>query len=439
MKKIIIALALLASVQVAFAQSKEAVAAQKAVAKAEADAQNPKKNTKGSTWMKLGEAYLKAYDAPTANVIGGTRQELALLLKEQPGSSEVVTLAGRQMEKDTYADKALYFDPATGNLLVTEVTAPVIPDALDKALAAYKKALELEPGKAKDIDASIERISQNYFNDGYTKYTLGDFKAASAFFGLAADAAAASSTHRVDTTSVYYAGVTALEGADLDAAEKYFKKAQSLGFDGEQGSVLANLATVSLLRKTAADTLSAKQTLEQGFAKYPESGQIMTNLINLYLATNESPERLIQLLGDAKKQMPDNASLYYVEGNVLSQLKRFDEAVAAYRQANEVDPNYVMGFYGEGTMYYNQALAIQEEAEALPYSEYKKYDELQEKLAESLKSAIAPFEKAFEKSDNGDVKTVCADYLKRLYFIFRSESEENQKKHEFYDAFLKGE
>lgn len=439
MKQIFIALALLASVQIASAQSKEAVAAQKAVAKAEADAQNPKKNTKGATWMKLGEAYLKAYEAPTANVVGASKQELALLLKEQPVSSEVVTIGGRQMEKEVYADKALYFDPASGGLLVTEVTEPAVPNALDKALAAYKKALELEPAKAKDIDPAIERISQSYFNDGYTKYTLGDFKGASEFFGLAADAAAATSTQRIDTTAVYYAGVTALEGSDLDTAEKFFKKAQALGYDGDQGSVLANLATVSLLRKTAADTLAAKQMLEQGFAKYPESGQIMTNLINLYLATNENPERLIELLNDAKKQMPDNASLYYVEGNVLSQLKRYDEAVAAYRKAGEVDPKYVMGFYGEGTMYYNQALAIQEEAEALPYSEYKKYDELQEKLAESLKASIAPFEKAFELSDNADVKMVCADYLKRLYFIFRSESDENQKKHEFYDAYLKGE
>ena len=82
MKKILFALALLACVQVASAQSKEAVAAQKAIAKAEADAQNPKKNTKAGTWLKLGEAYLKAYEAPTTNIVGASRQELALLLKE---------------------------------------------------------------------------------------------------------------------------------------------------------------------------------------------------------------------------------------------------------------------------------------------------------------------------------------------------------------------
>ena len=41
------------------------------------------------------------------------------------------------------------------------------------------------------------------------------------------------------------------------------------------------------------------------------------------------------------------------------------------------------------------------------------------------------------KSD--EVKQVAADYLKRLYFLFRDEKPENQEAYEKYDAFLKGE
>ena len=280
MKKILFVLALLASMQFANAQSKEAAAAQKALAKAEADAQNPKKAAKAATWIKLGEAYLKAYEAPTANVVGASQQELALLMKEQPTSVENVVINGQQLEKNVYPDKNLYFDPATGSLQITEVTAPVVENALDKALEAYKKAAELDPSKAKDIDKGIERISQSYFSEGFTQYSLGDSNAASTLFGLAADAAAATSAQRIDTTAIYYAGVTALEGNDLDKAESFFKRSQDIGFEGENGSVMANLASIALLRKTAADTLAAKEYLEQGFAKYPESGLIMTNLIN---------------------------------------------------------------------------------------------------------------------------------------------------------------
>ena len=95
-----------------------------------------------------------------------------------------------------------------------------------------------------------------------------------------------------------------------------------------------------------------------------------------------------------------------------------------------------MGYYGEGVLWYNRALELQEEANALPYSEYKKYDELQEQLKASLKNAIEPFEKCFEKTTNDAVKTNVADYLKRIYFIFRAESAENQAAYEKFNSFL---
>ena len=153
--------------------------------------------------------------------------------------------------------------------------------------------------------------------------------------------------------------------------------------------------------------------------------------------TNEDPAKLIVLLGKAKEEMPDNASLYYVEGDIYGRLKDYDNAVASYRKAGEINPQYEMGYYGEGVMWYNRALALQEEANALPYSEYKKYDQLQEELKTSLKKAIEPFEKCYVVSANDAVKTNVADYLKRIYFIFRQESPEYQAAYEKYDAILK--
>ena len=96
-----------------------------------------------------------------------------------------------------------------------------------------------------------------------------------------------------------------------------------------------------------------------------------------------------------------------------------------------------MGYYGEGVMWYNRALALQEEANALPYSEYKKYDALQEELKVALKNCIDPFEKCYAITKNDAVKTNVADYLKRIYFIFRGESEDYKAAYEKYEAILK--
>ena len=57
-----IALAVLLTVQIADAQVKSPEAAKKALAGAEAAAENPKKAVKVATWMNLAKAYMDAYN-----------------------------------------------------------------------------------------------------------------------------------------------------------------------------------------------------------------------------------------------------------------------------------------------------------------------------------------------------------------------------------------
>ena len=77
MKRILLALAVFASLQVANAQVKSAADAKKAVESAQAAANNEKKALKPATWFKLGDEYVKAYEAPAGNVWqGASRQEM---------------------------------------------------------------------------------------------------------------------------------------------------------------------------------------------------------------------------------------------------------------------------------------------------------------------------------------------------------------------------
>ena len=437
MKKILIALALIASVGSAYAQVKSASDLKKSVASAEAATQDAKKAAKVATWLKLGKAYMDAYNNPTANILGSTRQELKLVMSsEKELGSEIVTLGGQSYEKVKYADKNLYFNN-NGLLAITEVTKPVFKeDVLAKALAAYTKAAEVDVkgSKTKDITGAVNTIVQDYYKDAFNAYYLGNSAVASDNFAKAAEASLSPLSSQVDTASMYYAGLTALEAKDYDKAETQFKKAYQYGYYSD-GSIFANLSDICMNKK---DTLAARKYLEDGFAAYPENAQIMTNLINLYITTKEDPKKLISLLDLAKKEMPDNPSLYYVEGDIWGQLKEYDNAIAAYRKAGEVNPEYEMGWYGEGVLNYNRALETQEEANALPYNEYKKYQELSDLLAVYLKNCIEPFEKCFSITKNDAVKTNVADYLKRIYFIFRSESPEYMSLYEKYDAYLKG-
>ena len=141
MKKLMIVLALLASFQVANAQGGPA-AAKKALDAALAASQNAKKATKVATWLKLAETYVEAYNAPASNVwVGATEPELKLAMgNEKPSSVENVTLGGAPYVKQIFDNKNLYFN-ANNQLEIIEVTKPIVENALDKALEAYKRPL----------------------------------------------------------------------------------------------------------------------------------------------------------------------------------------------------------------------------------------------------------------------------------------------------------
>lgn len=430
MKKILLALAVLASMQVANAQVKSAADAKKAVEAAEAAASNEKKAIKTATWIKLGQEYVKAYDAPTGNIIpGSSKTELALMMgSEKPVSTEAVEIQGTPYTKEVYADKNLYFN-ANGQLAVIEVTKPVYADALEKAIAAYQKAYELDAShaKSKDIAAAFDLIGQKYNTEAYNKYTLGDLASASKYFEKAAEVEALAPLSKIDTTSIYNAGFTAWATKDMSKAKELFEKCYNLGYYYEGGEVFAKLADV--------DTLNTKKYLEEGFEKFPQSQSILIGLINYYLKSNESTDRLFELLDKAKANEPNNASLFYVEGNIRSQLGDTENAVKAYRKCAEINPEYEYGFIGEGTMYYNKAIEVQTKAQ--DELDDTKYMALVKEFEEDLKACIPAFEKAFEVTKSEQVKAGVAEYLKNAYYRFRDEGADYMAGYEKYSTYGK--
>ena len=430
MKKILLALAMFAAIQVAAAQVKSAADVKKSVEAAEAATQNVKKAVKTATWLKLGQEYVKAYDAPTGNILpGSNKTELTLMIGSvKPVSSEEVTVNNEKYTKDVYADKNLYFNQ-NGQLVIIEVTKPVYEDALERAVKAYQKAYELDEKHAKDKDvaAAFDYIGQKYVSEAFNKYTFGDVATASKLFEKAADVEALAPLSEIDTSVIYNAGFTAMAAKDNERALKFFKRCYDLGYYYEGGEVFARLAEV--------DTLNTKKYLEEGFSKFPQSQSILIGLINYYLKNNEDTETLFGLLDKAKANEPNNASLFYVEGNIRAQLGQIDKAVVAYEECAKINPEYEYGFIGEGTMFYNRAIELQTKAQE--EIDDAKYMALVKEFEESLKSCIAPFEKAFEITKDANIKAGIASYLKNAFYRFREESAENQTKYEKYSEIAK--
>ena len=435
MKRILIALAVLLSVQVADAQTKTPEAAKKAVESAEAAAANPKKAAKLATWTKLASAYMDAYSAPAgAAWLGASKQELQILMGNQkPVSTENVVVAGDQLVKEVYADKEFYYN-VNGQLAIINVTKPVVEDALAKAAEAYKKAgeLDVKGSKSKDIMAGLANVASKYIDDGMNCYQFGDLAKASQLFEKAANVSAIAPLSKVDTTALYNAAYTAWAGKDYERAKNFFEKCLDANYYYEGGEVFAKLGDVYT---NLGDAKKGAEILEKGFVKFPQSQSILIGLINYYMTSGENTDRLFSLIDEAKKNEPNNASLYYVEGNIYKELKNIEKAVESYYKCAEINPEYEFGYIGAGILYYELAIELQEKAS----NEYddKKYNELVGQLEQALKNALDPFEKAYAVSKDDQLKVSVAEYLKNIYYRFYSNGPEYEAGYKKYDEVVK--
>ncbi len=431
MKKLLFTLALVCSLQLAYAQKPDAEM-QKAVDKALAAAQDAKKATKPATWMNLAKAYWTAYNNPISNITPGLdKTTFGMMNKEQPISVSNVTVNGETYEKMELSHIDVYFN-AAGMLAIVDVTHPSVPgDLLGETAKAYVKAFELG-AKEKDVAPKMKEVVDAYYNDAFTAYSLGDMPKASKLFKGAADWSVTPPSAEPNTDAAYNCAFTALATKDYATAEEYYNKCLEKNYTSE-GNIYAALSEVSLAK---ADTLAAKNYLATGLTQFPDNAAILTNLINLYLQTNEDPKKIVELLDEAKKAMPDNPSLYYVEGNIYAGIKDLDAATAAYNKGLEIDPNYDMAYYGLAQVELKRGEAIVEEMNALDVREWKKYDELNAQLIEVYKGAVIPFEKCYEVSSNPDVKAAAADFLKRLNFQLRNVDPQYQAGYEKWNAIV---
>ena len=100
-----------------------------------------------------------------------------------------------------------------------------------------------------------------------------------------------------------------------------------------------------------------------------------------------------------------------------------------------MNPEYDFGFYGAGTLYYDRALALSEQASQ--ELDDNKYMELVKEFEQSLLNAIDPFEKAFAVSKNDQLKLNVAEYLKNIYYRFSSVEDKYMEGYKKYDAIVK--
>ena len=436
MKRILIALAVLLTVQVADAQmTKTPEAAKKAVESAKVAAENPKKAGKFVTWLKLASAYMDAYNAPTGNLFLNTpRVQLEQMMAiKKPLAVEQVEIEGAPYMKEDHGDKYLYFD-AQGVLRIIEVTKPVCEDALGLALEAYAKAaeLDLKGAKTKDIKTAIEMIGAKYFEEGMNKYSFNDMAKAAELVGKAADAVQTAPLSKVDNTYTYYAGYIYMSAGNYEQAKKYFDKCIEVEYYAEEGNLFPALADVYM---KLGDEEAGVATLKKGFELFPENANLLVGLINYYLPKEGGEADLLDLIAKAKQAMPDNASIYRVEGDIYKRLADYEKAEASYMAAIAMAPDspdaYIAlgGYYiDRGNEYFNKGQETFDQ---------KEYDALMAQYDEMCIASLEPLEKAYSLMPESDFKKNIAATIKQVCFVLRNKDAKFMEKYEYYNELSK--
>jgi tetratricopeptide (TPR) repeat protein len=193
-----------------------------AVSKALKETENPKKNIKSATWLKLGSGY----------------QDLALRCTSDSSAAQ-------------------------------------------KAFDAFTRASDVEKAaggkKMKDIDAALKSptLASAFLQQGAGYYNSKNTKMAAKFFNMS------SNLNPKDTTAALYAGIANQSLGDNDGAINVFKRYLENG--GKDLAVYFSMSQIYKIGKKFDDAIAI---LKKGSAVHPADKDLKNEMVNIYIASN---------------------------------------------------------------------------------------------------------------------------------------------------------
>jgi len=201
---------------------------------------------------------------------------------------------------------------------------------------------------------------------------------------------------KTDTVVYYYAAYAAEKAKNYEKAKTYYKKLAKMKYGKNEDEKAKVYYSLSKIYEAEGDTTQYLETLKKGREKYPSALPLLFEEINYNISIGQ-PKAAEDLMKIAAEKQPDNKLLHYNLGTIYERdttKNRFGEAEAAYMQAIKIDSNYFDALYNLGGLYYNKGAEIIMEANALPLSKTKEYEELKAKAVDNFNKALPYLERA---------------------------------------------
>ncbi|MEH2333191.1 tetratricopeptide repeat protein, partial [Nostoc sp.] len=255
---------------------------------------------------------------------------------------------------------------------------------LDAAVAAYEKAIQLNPN-----DATA------YYNLGNALRQQKKLDAAVAAYEKAIQ------LNPNDATAYYNLGITLDDQKKLDAAVAAYEKAIQL--NPNYADAYNNLG----------NALNHQKKLDAAVSAYEKAIQLNPNYADAYfnlgiaLTQQKKLDAAVAAYEKAIQLKPNDAYAYYGLGNALREQNKLDAAVTAYQKGIQLNPNYAKAYYNLGIALTQQnkldaAVAVLQKVIQLNPNDATGYIILGLLLSQQNKSdaAVATLQKVFKLPEN---------------------------------------
>ena len=380
--------------------------------KSEVNIKDEKKGIASKTWFERGKLLQQIYIIDLEYIAEGTGStEFKLYYKEL---LEEVTDEEDSSAQIYKFDRINYYF-ANGKLSKWERTKMVTENPLDKALEAYIKTLEFDakqkyPEKVKE---QLLLLKGNYMQNGINSYYFDDYENALHNFSKVLEVNKLDLFEgEIDTLMIQYSGIMARELKDYEKSAGFYTQLADLDWGG--ANIYLNIKNDYL---AIEDSLSAIAIMEKGFEKYPDTLNIVANLVDLYVRTNKIEEGL-ETIDAAIAKSPEKGDLYYWKGRLLLNTDtddRIDLALEVYKKAVEFNQSLYYVYYDIGFIYFLQGQDIYSQAGMERDTDRRA--QINEIATEKYNLSIPMMTKAFElNNENQDIKRETLDVLKRVYY-----------------------
>jgi tetratricopeptide (TPR) repeat protein len=373
---------------------------------------------KPNTWFARGELMQDIHDVNIEFLrMGMMDSEVKLYLKDP---KEIKSIEEDGLSKEIYVYERISITFQNNALTGWEETSVIHQDPLPEALKAYSKALELdEKGKLdKKAKENLDRLKIQAEADAVLAFTRNDYNEALAKFELIMEISKVSIYEGyIDSVIVYNASLAARNAGNHEKSAYYFERSAEISYGGSDTYYLLKNEYISL-----KDSTKALDALERGYAIYPDSTLIIFELVNYHLVSGNSEEGM-RYLEAAEKLAQDNPSIFFAKGTLFEKLGEPEQALAAYQQALDADPEFFNAWFNIGALHFNNAVQMYDEANKLEdLTEYNKAKDLADA---ELHKAIPALLKAHEISPDD---SSCLETLSTIYYRLQMTEERDAVK-----------